>query len=205
MRSKTVKLIESINENISKGDLIEEKTNDYIDYIATHKANTEKAWDVIKTIDNPYIQNNLEVLDNNVKNHDQSKYDDEEFEWYRKKYYPVDDNEANEVMDKIQDIFWLHYSKNPHHWEYWLDENKELDYSKHSDEEIDNNVMIAYIEMLCDWASFGLKKDDPREVREWYINEKPKMTLFPAEQEVLEDILEEYINKFPEEENDEQD
>ena len=108
-------------------------------------------------------------------------------------------------MDKIQDIFWLHYSKNPHHWEYWLDENKELDYTKHSDEEIDNNVMIAYIEMLCDWASFGLKKDDPREVREWYINEKPKMTLFPAEQEVLEDILEEYINKFPEEENDEQD
>ena len=196
-----MKLIESINENISKGDLIEEKTNDYIDYIATHKANTEKAWDVIKTIDNPYIQNNLEVLDNNVKNHDQSKYDDEEFEWYRKKYYPVDDDEANEVMDKIQDIFWLHYSKNPHHWEYWLDENKELDYTKHSDEEIDNNVMIAYIEMLCDWASFGLKKDDPREVRSWYISEKPKMTLFPAEQEVLEDILEEYISKFPEEED----
>lgn len=195
-----MKLIESINENISKGDLIEEKTNDYIDYIATHKANTEKAWDVIKTIDNPYIQNNLEVLDNNIKNHDQSKYDDEEFEWYRKKYYPVDDDEANEVMDKIQDIFWLHYSKNPHHWEYWLDENKELDYTKHNDEEIDNNVMIAYIEMLCDWASFGLKKDDPREVRSWYISEKPKMTLFPAEQEVLEDILEEYISKFPEKE-----
>lgn len=200
MRSKTVKLIESINENISRSNLIEEKTNDYIDYIATHKANVEKAWDVIKTIDNPYIQNNLEVLDNNIKNHDQSKYDDEEFEWYRKKYYPVDDDEANEVMDKIQDIFWLHYSKNPHHWEYWLDENKELDYSKHSDEEIDNNVMIAYIEMLCDWASFGIKKGNPREVRTWYISEKPKMTLFPAEQDVLEEILKEYINKFPEEE-----
>ena len=79
-------------------------------------------------------------------------------------------------------------------------ENKELDYTKHNEENIDNTIMMAYIEMFCDWASFGLKQDNPREVRSWYINEKPKMTLFPAEQEVLEDILEEYISKFPEEE-----
>ena len=60
--------------------------------------------------------------------------------------------------------------------------------------------MIAYIEMLCDWASFGLKQNKPREVREWYINEKPKMKVFPAEQEILEEILEEYIKNFPEKE-----
>ena len=198
--SNTVKLLESIQRVLNENDDIKKKEKEYLDYINTHKANVEKAWDIIKEFDNPYIQNNLYDLDRNIKDHDNSKYDDEEFEYYRKKYFPINDDEANEVMDKIQDIFWLHYSKNPHHWEYWLDENKELDYTKHNEENIDNAIMTAYIEMFCDWASFGLKQDNPREVRSWYINEKPKMTLFPAEQEVLEDILEEYINKFPEEE-----
>ena len=198
--SNTVKLLESIQRVLNENDDIKKKEEEYLDYINTHKANVEKAWNIIKEFDNPYIQNNLYDLNRNIKDHDNSKYDDEEFEYYRKKYFPINDDEANEVMDKIQDIFWLHYSKNPHHWEYWLDENKELDYTKHNEENIDNTIMMAYIEMFCDWASFGLKQDNPREVRSWYINEKPKMTLFPAEQEVLEDILEEYINKFPEEE-----
>ena len=198
--SNTVKLLESIQRVLNENDDIKKKEEEYLDYINTHKANVKKAWDIIKEFDNPYIQNNLYDLDRNIKDHDNSKYDDEEFEYYRKKYFPINDDEANEVMDKIQDIFWLHYSKNPHHWEYWLDENKELDYTKHNEDNIDNTIMMAYIEMFCDWASFGLKQDNPREVRSWYINEKPKMTLFPAEQEVLEDILEEYISKFPEEE-----
>jgi hypothetical protein len=197
--SNTIKLLESIQRVLNENDNIKKKEEEYLDYINTHKANVEKAWDIIKEFDNPYIQNNLYDLDRNIKDHDNSKYDDEEFEYYRKKYFPINDDEANEVMDKIQDIFWLHYSKNPHHWEYWLDENKELDYTKHNEDNIDNAIMMAYIEMFCDWASFGLKQDNPREVRSWYINEKPKMTLFPAEQEVLEDILEEYISKFPEE------
>lgn len=201
--NNTLRLIEEINQAFDRNKELNIKINEYIDYLAEHKANVEKAWDVIKTIDNPYIQDNIEELEVNIKNHDASKYKDDEFEWYRKKYYPVNDDEANEVMDKIQDIFWLHYSRNPHHWEYWLTEDKELDETKHSSEEIDEDIMIAYIEMLCDWASFGLKKDDPREVRTWYISEKPKMTLWPKEQEVLEEILKEYISKFPEEENDE--
>lgn len=200
MMNNTMLLIERINKNMSEEDLIEEKTNDYIDYIATHKKNVEKAWDYVKKIDNPYIRDNLDIIEDNIKRHDESKYESDEFEWYRKKYFPINDEEANEVMDKINEVFELHYSRNPHHWEYWLDDDKELDYSRHSDEEVDNDVMIAYIEMLCDWASFGLKQNKPREVRSWYINEKPKMKLFPAEQEILEDILEEYIKNFPEKE-----
>ena len=50
--------------------------------------------------------------------------------------------------------------------------------------------------MLCDWASFGFKKNNPKEVREWYINNKPIMKLYPKEQEVLEDILKEYCDLF---------
>lgn len=194
--NNTIKLIESLNEAAD----IEQKANEYLDYIATHKKNVEKAWDYVKKIDNPYIRDNLDIIEDNIKKHDNSKYEPDEFDSYRKKYFPLNDEESEEVMDNIQNIFKLHYSRNPHHWEYWLDDNGELDYSKHSDEEIDNDVMIAYIEMLCDWASFGLKQDNPMELRSWYINEKPKMKLFPAEQEQLEDILGEYLKNFKEEE-----
>lgn len=199
--NNTIQLIEKINSEFDRQREISKKTDEYLDYIYEHKHNVEKAWDIIKTIDNPYIQNNLDEISKNIKNHDASKFSGNEFEWYRKKYYPIDDEEANEVMDKIEDIFQLHYSRNPHHWEYWLNHNGELDKSKHSSEEIDEDIMIAYIEMLCDWASFGIKKGNPREVRTWYISEKPKMTLWPKEQEILEEILKEYINKFPEEED----
>ena len=194
--NNTIKLIESLNEAAD----IEQKANEYLDYIATHKKNVEKAWDYVKKIDNPYIRDNLDIIEDNIKKHDDSKYEPDEFDSYRKKYFPLNDKESEEVMDNIQNIFKLHYSRNPHHWEYWLDDNGELDYSRHSDEEIDNDVMIAYIEMLCDWASFGLKQDNPAELRSWYINEKPKMKLFPAEQEQLEDILEEYLDNFRKEE-----
>ena len=202
--NNTMRLIEEIGQAFDKNREINIKCNEYLDYINEHKANVEKAWDVIKTIDNPYIQNNIDEISENIKNHDASKFSGEEFEWYRKKYFPINDEEANEVMDKISDVFKLHYSRNPHHWEFWLNEDGDLDYSKHGSEDIDEDIMIAYIEMLCDWASFGLKKNNPREVRTWYISNKPKMTLWPKEQEILEEILKEYVSKFPEKENEEE-
>lgn len=197
--NNTIKLVESINKSMNESNLIEQKCNDYIDYIETHRMNVARAWEIVKTIDNPYIQNNLEELRLNIKNHDASKYKGDEFSWYRKKYYPINDEEANEVMDKIEDIFKLHYSRNPHHWEYWLTKDGELDESKHSSDDIDEDIMVAYIEMLCDWASFGLKNNNPRELRSWYISHKPTMTLWPKEQEVLEELIKKYIDKFPEE------
>lgn len=188
--NKTLELIESMNKNVK----IENQTREYLNYIDEHKKNVEKAWEVVKQIDNPYIKDNLDIIEENIKKHDSSKYNNDEFNWYRKKYFPIDDNEANEVIDRINEIFKLHYSRNPHHWEYWLDEEGNLDYNKHSEDTIDKDIMIAYIEMLCDWASFGIKKEDPKETRAWYISNKPKIKLFPAEQEQLEDILETYIN-----------
>ena len=202
--NRTLRLIEEINNAFDKQIEINKKTDEYLEYINEHRYNVQRAWDIIKTIDNPYIQNNIDEISENIKNHDASKYSGEEFEWYRKKYYPINDEEANEVMDKIQDVFKLHYSRNPHHWEFWLNEDGDLDNSKHSSDEIDEDIMIAYIEMLCDWASFGFKKDNPREVRDWYISNKPKMTLWPKEQEILEEILKEYISKFPEEESEDE-
>lgn len=192
-------LYENFIVNLNESSEIEKKIQEYKDYIEEHRANVKKAWNYIKKLDNPYIQNNIEVISENIENHDLDKYQDDLFEPYRKKYFPINDEESNEMIDTIQDVFKIHYSRNPHHWEYWLDEDGDLDELKHNNEEIDNDVMIAYIEMLCDWCSFGLKQDNPKEVRDWYISHKPTMILFPKEQEIIEDLLKEYCSLFEEE------
>lgn len=192
-------LYENFIVNLNESSEIEKKTQEYKDYIEEHRANVKKAWNYIKELDNPYIQNNIDIISENIENHDLDKYQDDLFEPYRKKYFPINDEESNEMIDTIQDVFKIHYSRNPHHWEYWLDEDGDLDELKHNDEEIDNDVMIAYIEMLCDWCSFGLKQDNPKEVRDWYISHKPTMILFPKEQEIIEDLLKEYCDLFNDE------
>lgn len=192
-------LYENFIVNLNESSEIEKKTQEYKNYIEEHRANVKKAWNYIKELDNPYIQNNIETIEQNIENHDLDKYNDDIFESYRKKYFPINDEESNEMIDIIQDVFKIHYSRNPHHWEYWLDEDGDLDELKHNDEEIDNDVMIAYIEMLCDWCSFGLKQNNPKEVRDWYISHKPTMTLFTKEQEITEELLKEYCDLFEEE------
>ena len=192
-------LYENFIVNLNESSEIEKKIQEYKDYIEEHRANVKKAWNYIKELNNPYIQNNIDIISENIENHDLDKYQDDLFEPYRKKYFPINDEESNEMIDTIQDVFKIHYSRNPHHWEYWLDEDGDLDELKHNDEEIDNDIMIAYIEMLCDWCSFGLKQDNPKEVRDWYISHKPTMILFPKEQEIIEDLLKEYCDLFNDE------
>jgi adenosyl cobinamide kinase/adenosyl cobinamide phosphate guanylyltransferase len=192
-------LYENFIVNLNEASEIEKKTQEYKDYIEEHRANVKKAWNYIKELDNPYIQNNIDAISKNIENHDLDKYQDDLFEPYRKKYFPINDEESNEMIDIIDDVFKIHYSRNPHHWEYWLDDDGDLNELMHNDEEIDNDVMIAYIEMLCDWCSFGLKQDNPKEVRDWYISHKPTMVLFPKEQEIIEELLKEYCDLFEEE------
>ena len=100
------------------------------------------------------------------------------------------------MIDNVEDLFKIHYSRNPHHWQYWLDDTGEPDYTRHSEEQIDEPIMIAYIEMLCDWASFSIKKNNPNELREWYISNKPTMKLYQAEQQQIEDLLNEFVENY---------
>lgn len=191
-------LYENFIVNLNESSELDKKIQEYKDYVEQHRSNVKKAWNYIKEIDNPYIQNNIDIISENIDNHDLDKYKDDIFDSYRKKYFPINDEESNEVMENIENIFKIHYSRNPHHWQYWLDDDGDLNDLMHNNEDIDNDVMIAYIEMLCDWCSFGLKNNNPKEVRNWYISNKPTITLFPKEQEVLEEILKEYCDLFSE-------
>ena len=70
---------------------------------------------------------------------------------------------AKTIQDyKIASKF--HKSRNPHHPEYWMNQNGET-----------NDMPSTYIvEMICDWWSFGLSKNDPTKIFDFYKNNKNK-------------------------------
>lgn len=90
--------------------------------------------------------------------HDLSKYSPTEF-WGSVKYFtgnrsPID----NEKDIKGYSLAWFHHKgRNPHHWEYWID-----NVGTYSN----NPARIPYryvVEMICDWLAAGItySKQDP--------------------------------------------
>ena len=56
-------------------------------------------------------------------NHDQSKYDEEEYEAYDDYFYGKEGKDEDDiaVIDNAFDYAWLHHiHHNPHHWQYWV-------------------------------------------------------------------------------------
>lgn len=140
---------------VSKTDLLQ-KTSEYMDYISEHKKNIQKAWDEIRnaTIGISLLQRPaiLDEMSWRIKNHDDSKFSEEEFVPYRQHFYPVD---GEDVDPAAFDRAWrTHYRRNDHHWQYWVDEDGDF-ISSYS---VDNKI-CAYLEWyvigrpcLMSWA-----------------------------------------------------
>ncbi|MFH2013801.1 MAG: DUF5662 family protein [Patescibacteria group bacterium] len=110
----------------------------------------------------------------NIYNHDSSKYSDEEFYSYRKKFFP----EAGEKTDSEEFNLALlhHYRVNPHHWEYWI--------IPKNDKNLALQMPHEYLfEMLCDWTALSLKFGDYPS--EFYNKNKERMILH---EETIQDI-----------------
>jgi hypothetical protein len=119
----------------------------------------------------------------NIESHDESKYTDIEFEPYRLKFYPTEDeNEilksGDERLQQVSDFAaaWEHhYKNNPHHPKYWVEKDGTI-----------KDMELKYIiEMICDWMSFG---DD---IREWYQNKAKdeKNAMSARTKEIVEELL----------------
>ena len=95
------------NPNISELQKIQEKK--YKDYIDNHKNNVIETWEELKKnkIIYDYILSQstskdiIEIIDKNIPNHDNSKYSEEEWEPYRKRFYPVNEEEKRASKKRI--------------------------------------------------------------------------------------------------------
>ena len=151
--------------NVSEAQKIQEKK--YKAYIDNHKKNVVETWEELKKnkIIHDFIlkesQNEKidEILDKNIAMHDNSKFSEEEWEPYRKRFYPI--NKEEQISSK-NEFFkaWAHHKKhNTHHHDHWKEINQN-----------DKMPFTDVVEMCCDWISMSKVKGG--NALSWYNSQK---------------------------------
>lgn len=161
--------------------LVKIKKNErrYIKYIEEHRKNVKRAFNFICRCKDPFIQ---QLLMNDaiywafyimVDNHDISKYSDDEFDAYRKNFFPINKKEREENKEKFEKAWEHHIKNNPHHWQ-----NRQLSKSLNKE---------ATLEMILDWIAMGYTYHD--NAIEYYKKNKNKIKLNPEERIFTEKVL----------------
>lgn len=153
----------------------------YYDYLDKHIGGVKKAYSLL-------CKNNIcefnKDLQEQINNHDKSKYEDIEFIPYGERFYGKDKNKKEDNLEFK--YAWLHHQhNNPHHWQHWclLEDNG----GRKSE-----SLEMAYnyvIEMICDWLSFSINKGDLSEIQKWYQENKSNQILHPSTKKLVEEII----------------
>ena len=207
------KVIVNSDLNSSSSDEDIQKSNEYVNYILEHVNNVKtayntlfknKVYDISDICSQEEYECSINLLDagQGIIAHDDSKFSDEEFYGYRRKFYPTSEESAITDLDTVNRInedyeaAWKHhYTHNPHHPKYW----------KYTDE--DNNIldtplevarpmdMRYIIEMICDWEGMSIKFKSS--TVDWYNNKatEEKKDLNPATKNTVEKLLRQIYNK----------
>ena len=171
--------------NIS--DIQRQKENDYKNYVIEHITNVKRAWSDMKA--NTEVMEYLKSIpgfDNDIVeyliiNHDNSKFGEEEWEPYRKNFFPIDDDEKDMNKDDFQKAWKHHYLNNMHHWNYWS-ETKAI-----------RSMSINYVvEMCCDWIAMSTKFGG--NALDWY-KKQTDIILALEKQKWVVDILSKFYKK----------
>lgn len=167
--------------NFKKPSEIQKKEQEYKNYIVEHIKNIHKAYSLNEDILYSFCEDKsiMTMLENQLVEHDQSKYTKEEFEAYRNRFHPYE----NEIINKENfDKAWLHHiHNNPHHWEHWvlIEKNGEI-------KPLD--IPLNYILELCiDWTAMSIKFGGTP--LEYYENNAHKIILSKNTKNTLLKIL----------------
>ena len=146
---------------------------EYLEYINAHKDRVSQFADWLEENCPEVFEGvDLEVFKDLIKEHDESKFSEEEFEPYAQKWH------GNGIKTPEYEAAWEHHwQNNEHHPEYWLGEDMPY---------------IYILEMICDWGSFSIAKGDFKELSDFYFNkakDDPEKNLSDATKEIIEDLL----------------
>lgn len=139
-------LLNMINEDM------EDYQEKYRDYVLGHKDRVEQFADWLKE-NLPEVFNDVDIsaFDEVIREHDDSKFGEEEFEAYAQRFY----NNGEEGLE-FDEAWKHHWTHNEHHPEFWLGEDMPY---------------IYILEMLCDWGSFSIEKKNFNELSDYYYRE----------------------------------
>lgn len=160
-------LLNMINENL---DGYQEE---YKEYVIAHKERVSQFADWLKENCSEVFEGvDLDVFDELIEEHDESKWSEEEFEPYAQRWH------GDKKKTPEYEAAWEHHwQNNEHHPEYWLGEDMPY---------------IYILEMICDWGSFSIASGNMNELSDFYFNkakDDPEKNLSDATQEIIEDIL----------------
>ena len=163
----TFRLLNAINEGAP------DYQREYRDYVITHKERVEEfsKW-LLENCPEVFEGVDVEVFKDLIKEHDESKYTEEEFEPYAQKWF----GDGKKTFE-YEEAWKHHWMNNEHHPEYWLGEDMPY---------------IYILEMICDWGSFSIASGNMKELSEFYFNkakEDPEKNFSDATKEIIEDII----------------
>lgn len=156
----------------------------YDEYLHEHISNVNKAWWWMEN--NGIISPHIAYEGENLINHDESKYDEEEYDAYDDYFYGKEGKDEDDIsiIDSAFDYAWLHHiHNNPHHWQYWVLVNDD-DGTK----ALEMPLSCVY-EMIADWWSFSWRDGNLKEIFNWYDSHKEKMMLHPNTKLLVEKTL----------------
>ena len=159
-------------DNITEGGADYQK--DYKKYIEEHKERVKQFADWLKE-NLPELFDNIdsELFDEMIRDHDDSKFSEEEFEPYAQKWF----NNSGKTLE-YEEAWKHHWMNNEHHPEYWLGEDMPY---------------IYILEMICDWGSFSMKSGNIKELSDFYYNkarDDEEKNLSENTKVIIEEILE---------------
>ena len=146
---------------------------EYLEYINAHKERVEEfsKW-LLSNCPDLFENIDIDVFNDLIKEHDESKFSEEEFEPYAQKWHG-----DGKKTPEYEEAWKHHWMNNEHHPEYWLGEDMPY---------------IYILEMICDWGSFSIASGDMNELSDFYFNkaiDDPEKNLSEATKEIIEDIL----------------
>lgn len=156
------------------------KQRQYKTYIEEHRKNVKKAFiELTDCLKLSYLFMDDEIyykLSNRISKHDLSKYSEEEFEFYRKQFYPINEQEKENNKQDFEKAWIHHIECNDHHWQH-----------RQNLKEFNKDTMIAILENVCDWLAMGYKFHN--RPYEYYEKHKEEINLPKEDKEFLEQIL----------------
>lgn len=124
-----------------------------------------------------------DALSDNLRFHDKSKYETEE-------YYPYDNYFYGTKNETSFNEAWLHHiHHNKHHWQHWMlmnDDGKYRDPGKVIALEMPK---VYALEMVADWWAFSLRSGNLHEVFNWYEKNKDNIILHENTRAYVERVL----------------
>jgi hypothetical protein len=156
----------------------------YDDYLNEHRAAVRKAYDwLVENMRDELDDDALTTCGLNIRTHDASKNDVEEYGPYDEYFYGR--NKSAAVKANFNKAWLHHIHHNPHHWQHWVlleDDGGAYDH-------VCIEMPLEYVyEMICDWWSFSWRSGNLMEIFDWYEKHK-NMKLHPKTLEVVVSIL----------------